>query len=395
MRLVAITVLAIAVVPSWSTAAVAAPPSPATVRVDLEALGGSSRPADSNDSGVIVGTAEQGLGGQTRAVRWDAGGRIHLLPTLGGDQPYGAAFVVNAAGTIGGELETPSPSHAVHAVRWDPSGQVTDLGPLPGELYSTLLDLNDAGVAVGESISDKGGETAVRWDPAGRIAALDGPPDTALSGAAGVNAAGVAVGHVDTAGGDRRAARWDASGRVTVLPSLPSHWVEATAVNRTGTAIGGALVDRPQQQQVSRALAWNPRGRLTVLPPLPGDVQTLAQAISDDGTIVGISSDGASHYHAVRWNRAGRVTRLGTLPDGQFGAAEGINARGTVVGTSTRADGTTHAVAWRPCGDVIDLGYVGGFSAVPTGITARGQVIGTAETVPGQLRAVLWPGPVR
>jgi probable HAF family extracellular repeat protein len=127
-----------------------------------------------------------------------------------------------------------------------------------------------------------------------------------------------------------------------------------------------------------------------VLAALPGDVQTLARAISDDGTIVGISGDGSGPGSPVRWNPAGQVTRLGTLPDGRFGIAQAINARGTVVGASTRADGTTHAVAWRPCGDVVDLGYVGGSASGPIGITARGRVIGTAED-----RAVLWPGPVR
>ncbi len=106
----------------------------------------------SANGSVVVGSS--GRGGNTVPVRWDNG----LIAELGGT---GIAFDVSADGAVVvGSVNTPFSE----AFRWE-NGVMTNLGFLPGRLFSRALGVSaDGSVVVGSSAGGLAGEEAFRWE---------------------------------------------------------------------------------------------------------------------------------------------------------------------------------------------------------------------------------------
>ena len=211
---------------------------------------------DVNAAGTVVGGRSQRQDAPETAVSW-VGGRLRALPGLGGTAgPYGttsAAQAIGEDGLIVGEALPATPGAGVHAVTWR-NGVVRDLGTLvPGGEYSRALGVNDLGTVVGES-ADR---------------------NTTVSGFVWSN------------GVMRRLP--------SVAPSIQFASATAEDVNDSGVVIGSSLLGADDSGYLLYAATiW--RGGVAkdlntlVVNPSPGVRLQFAQAINDEGVIVGTAA---------------------------------------------------------------------------------------------------------
>ena len=174
---------------------------------------------------------------------------MRALGTLGGDLSVANDVSANGAVVVGWSYDD---ARRQRAFRWtEASGQMQDLGTLPGTDYSVASGVSaDGSVVVGYAINAAGQARAFRWTEAsGQMQDLGTPPGTDYSAASGVSADGsVVVGtSVNDAAGDKRAFRWTASGGMenlnTTYASLltnGSYLVSAIAISPDGRYIVGS-----------------------------------------------------------------------------------------------------------------------------------------------------------
>jgi probable HAF family extracellular repeat protein len=176
---------------------------------------GSGLARDINSRGQIAGTSGK------HAFFWDAGQTTEIGP-LPGDS-WSSAVVINTVGQVAGVSVMSSPATGIdriHSFRWQ-LGMLQPVSPnYESEPNHRLFGMNLRGLAVGERASKPvAWEEGVTWD-------LPGSVPGGLSGGRGqafaVNARGDIVGWVGTPTGEH-AALWRRIPAVAVLPSpLPS-----------------------------------------------------------------------------------------------------------------------------------------------------------------------------
>jgi hypothetical protein len=304
-----------------------------------------------NASGKSVGFANKQFGGSDlgdRAVRWDAGGNVFELDTLGVD-PAGFtksyAYGINAAGQtvgsarkyVGGVYQGDSP------VRWDAvTGAVTELGNIglngSGQAYGYVFAINSSGQMAGQMSKYSGnqykGERAVAWSAAGTALEL---ANLGLSNqsytdtlAYGINSsgqiAGYATKYLSGLKGDR-AVRWNATtGVATELANLGTDLGGTTyaygfAINDAGQVAGRALKYVGGVYQGERAVRWNADGTALELGNLglSATNQTTASAFAVNA--LGQTAGRSKAYvggvdqgdRAVYWTANGTAVDLNTL----------------------------------------------------------------------------------
>jgi probable HAF family extracellular repeat protein len=325
-----------------------------------------------NEHGTIIGTANTATRA-THAVRWDHTRQITDLGTFA-DFPDSVAHAINAHGVIVGYAAS-FQQDVVRAVRWDRAGQMTDLGVLPGATDSKPFGLNDEGTIVG--ISGSGGRFhAVRWDRAGRITdlgTLGGDESWALA----VNNEGTVAGYSRTTGGTWHATRWDRAGRITDLAPTGGY-TEAFGINDSGIVNG--------RSDGSRGSYWDRAGRMTILEP-PG--AQIVKISSREIVTATVFTDGRP-ARAMRWDRGGNPTVLSVLPsqEGNWSIANDANEHATAVGWSG-----SMAVKWDRRGRVTALGWLpGGNLSRAIHINDTGAIVGDAyDPATSDSHAVLWP----
>lgn len=265
---------------------------------DLGAIGGftSLTVNGINRKGVIVGVGNALIGTSVVADAFSYDTASHTFADLnalfGGD--FSVATTINDQGLVGGAKLTRS-DRGYHGVVVDPAtGTVTAVPGLPGDPQSTVIDINNRGVAVGSS-----------W--------MTGPA--------------FAAGHgfvTDLA--THRTAAIPAGGRIGSTVPI--------AVNDAGLAVGPV-----GQFHGDDAFVYDTTSAtLTDLGTLPGDDGSSASAVNRQGQIVGASFGGSSQPRAFIWTpRTRRLTPIG--PDTAASRAEiwgptGINRHGLIVGTT-------------------------------------------------------------
>ena len=241
---------------------------------------------------------------------------------------------INDSGQIVGSFATNS---GRHAVLWD-NGTMTDLGMLPGHIYSSVAyDINNNGAIVGESSSK---DQNVFADPV------------------------------------PRAFMWE-NGVMTDLGVLPGAFEASTAVSIND---GGDVVGESAGLAGKRAFLWR-NGTMTNLGVLPGRGYSSAYGINHGGQIVGCSGNPDLTFpHAFLWEN-GSLTDLGDLPGGNdMSCANAINTSGQVVGESGGiGPGANRLFLWEN-GTMTDLGdllagFDGGYSTI-SAINDQGTAVG-------------------
>jgi len=205
----------------------------------LPTLGGNNGFATyANDLGQIAGWAESTVHDPTcvspqvlqfEAVIWGPrDGQIQQLPPYPGD-PDGAATGINdrgeAIGISGICQNAVGNQSATHALLWQ-NGTPTNLGNLGGTAWNTPMAINNQGQVVGFSdlTGDQGGANpnfhAFLWVRPGPMHDLGALSGDAISEALGINAAGQIVGVSYAAGFSNPRAFLYQNGRMTDLNSL-------------------------------------------------------------------------------------------------------------------------------------------------------------------------------
>ncbi len=248
-------------------------------------LGAGAPPADLwagqangiNDAGTVAGTAYHN--GQRQAVIW-SGGAVTQLGTLGG--AGSEALAVNSAGTVVGLAATPSGQG--RAFRWS-QGNMSDLGTLPGGVWSAAYAVNDAGAAAGTAMTSGGFFRAVMWTPEMMLLEL-GTLGGLNSYAHGINSSGQVVGHSTAADGWMRAFLYS-GGAMRELGTLGGGNSYAYGINGAGWVVGYSWL---ASGSGPRAFLWS-GGEMadlnTRLPAGSGWLLTEAYAINNFGQIAG------------------------------------------------------------------------------------------------------------
>jgi hypothetical protein len=315
-------------------------------------------------------------------------------------------IVVNNAGTT---VSTVSRHDAVgnivdrRAVRWSATSAVEldDFGEYEGLAFVTVADINDAGIAVGDSVPGNFEATlGIQWDSSGMTAyRMDPTPGFIDRYVRDINNNGVAVGYGGEGGGG--AIRWNTRVSSERLENLPGHHSSAAyAINDAGTVLG---VSKWSTEQV--AVRWNTDGVISQLGHLGlgpfGVGSAYPKALNSSGTAVGSIErfDASEVYRGtvpVRWDgtetAATELQTLGVNANGEaFGDVYDVNDDGVAVGSSVApptspSDGAvTRAVRWDSNGSAATvLGHLG---TAPNGATdseafainSSGLIVGTSS----------------
>jgi probable HAF family extracellular repeat protein len=251
---------------------------------------------------------------------------------------------------------------------------ITDLGTLPGDLFSAAYGTNSAGQVVGES-----GDHAFLYD--GGMIDLGGLPGSIRSGARSINDSGQVVGWSGALYTVAHAFLYD-GGKMLDLGTLPGDtYSRAHGINGKGQIVG---VSHRNDGHTFHAFLWD--GTMTDLGTLPGETASSASGINDAGQVVGESG-----LHAFLYDE-GVMTPLGTLPGDSYSIANAINAKGQVVGYSYPVPPIAfHAFLYQD-GVMTDLGTLGGQVSFANGINANGQVVGSSATSSTGSHAFLYDG---
>lgn len=204
------------------------------------------------------------------------------------------------------------------------------------------------------------------------------------------NDLGVIVGNIqyDESVPDYDAWVWEAN-KVRLLPHLDGAHHSANAINNNGQIVGTS----DEASGVVHAVIWDQRG-ITKLGSLvessPNWWDSLSEAydINDTGRAVGTALAADGRYHAVVWFR-GRITDLNLLLGAASSTATAINNKNQIVGSAEGPDGRSRGFLFE-AGTTLWLGGLGGGGAYPTGINEKGQVVGSSTTKAGKMRAFLW-----
>lgn len=281
-----------------------------------------------NNHGVVVGDSETaGPRSRVYGFRWTAANGMRALP---GDSPA-SANDINDRGEIVGTMRAPGIS--ARAVRWNPDGTITLLGPLPLSL-SEASAINQRGYATGFAELPNGELSAALWDPAGNQSAL-GSLGTGRAFGKFINERKQVVGDVDGAAGTSRGFFWSRDSGM--VPIDAGGIISMTGLNNRGEAIGTAVVAGR-----IRAFYWS-LGRGLVYLPLGASAGSHVHDINEHGEMVGIGYDrieAGAIATALRWPSFADQpidlnTRLHRTPAGlRVRAAVAINDNGAVLADS-------------------------------------------------------------
>lgn len=159
----------------------------------------------------------------------------------------------------------------------------------------------------------------------------------------------------------------------------------AQAINDEGVVVGRSTAGIGIDYNYPRGTVWNG----TTLTDLGAD--SSAYGINNFGKVVGWNSIPYGVDAAV-WNGA-TAANLGSLPGAYGGQARAINNAGQVVGEANTQNGPYyHATLWIG-NTATELGTLGGPTSVANAINNTGLIVGSASTVGNvATHAVVWSG---
>jgi probable HAF family extracellular repeat protein len=224
---------------------------------------GTAWGSDINSAGVVAGTSQTNFLSGLRAFR-AAGSVMTRLDTLPNSDTEGntRAFAINSAGQIVGDATTAA--FTQHAVLWNASNAVQDLGTLGGT-FSSAFDINDAGTVIGTSyLAGDVVQHFFIWSAGTGMRDLTTILGTPTS-LAGLNNAGQIAGTFTT-GGASHAFLYTPGSGVRDLGTLGGTSSRATGLNNLGQVVGSSTVSGG----VTHAFLWTPTGGMEDITAIAG-----------------------------------------------------------------------------------------------------------------------------
>jgi probable HAF family extracellular repeat protein len=282
------------------------------------------------------------------------------------------------------------------------SVRIVDLGTLPGGWPSFAKAINGGRVIVGYSYTGanfSGVPHAVRWQeptPGGGSWAIQDLSPLITGGvkseATAINANGDIAGWMKNAAGEDVSFLLSAGGTLAVIaPPVGKNGTFPYGVSVGGAVVGAARLNPDNTGATVRAFYYE-NGTTVLLPTLSGMSQ--ANAIKDDGTVVGYSVDAANIGHAVKWTNDGLNWQITTLPGNASSSALAISSTGRIAGsgcptaTPTSCVSAGRAYFWASDATAPTvLGTLGGKSSTGYGVNDAGDVTGESYTKTGLQRA--------
>jgi uncharacterized membrane protein len=284
-----------------------------------------------NNRGVVIGSAQDSFMDR-QAFSWTVAGGMRLLPGTAAD-----AFDINDRDQVAGAVDVSGQNSATRAIRWNPDGTMTRLGPLPPS-YSVARAINGSGVSVGAASDETHAQHATVWDEAGRATDL-GTFGGSASIATRVNAGGQVLG---TAYWERHAINflWSRqTGMVQIGPDAGSR--DVTALNDNGDVTGNnQMEDQLTGVRHNSPFIWSMRRGMRPL-PLAGAPYGRVAALNNRREMVGYIEPTPPDWRmrAAYWsdvsNPVDLNTRLYRAPAGLvLYSASAINDSGSILANS-------------------------------------------------------------
>ncbi|MHA2304366.1 MAG: DUF3466 family protein [Candidatus Hodarchaeales archaeon] len=294
---------------------------------------GQSNAMGINDHGDAVGQSDT-TEGPPHACLWMKNGDVidlgGLWTKILSNFENSWANSINNYGDIVGASVTDIPtsipgSYEEHASLWSNTGDnlynILDLGGLWGPTSdvfkrSIAHDINDNKEVVGYSTTDSGFNHAFLWTESTGMQDLGGLWDSSLYGisfAAGINNNQDVVGVSSTDLGEFHACLWTNNGEIIDLGGL---WLPdstslkysvANDINDNGEVVGFSTTDLGE----SHACLWTEADARIDLGKLSSFDSSIAWALNEEGTIVGMSESVSSTpqvNHATLWSLSGTIT---------------------------------------------------------------------------------------
>ena len=280
------------------------------------------------------------------------------------------------------------------------SGRFTDLGLIPNMTESAAYGINDLGVVVGFSAVPNEAVSAFTCSPTtGMTPLAPTGPGWGNTYAFSINNRGQIAGVAVNSANQARAVAWE-SGTMRELGVLPGgSYSVALGNNNYGYVVG---YSRTTATGAPHAVLYTPSGGMLDLGTLGGS-ESMAQAISDLGQVVGTAQTAAGLARAFSWTPLGGMQALPMPKNAREANALGVNRYGDVVGYAVMADNTTRAVVWPApvpgrrgvYSDVIELGTATpNAGSVATDINDDRTIVGyataTRSAEGGRYVGVMW-----
>jgi probable HAF family extracellular repeat protein len=301
--------------------------------IDLGTLPGGniSNAYGVNDNGQVVGVSN-GSPSVTHAFLWTKSTGMKDLGTFGGNVSWAQA--INDSVQIVGQAET---NHFTADAFLRKNGIKKDLGSLGGSSsQANAINFDPVTktftqIAGWSYISDNSATHAVTWDPSFNILDL-GTLGGTSSYAFGNNCKGQVVGTAARLDGSYDAFLWDSAIGMQDLGTLGGSMAQASAINCSGTIVGYSTLAGDAQTDAFVYANFN----MSDLGGLGGSF-TEANAINNAGLIVGSSRTvGDADTHAVMWTANAGILDLNSFIPANSGwdlqGANSISNNGKIAG---------------------------------------------------------------
>jgi probable HAF family extracellular repeat protein len=249
--------------------------------------------ADINATGVVVGSIEAGPNNAYRPFV-ATGNSVSFLPLLPGipndietQESHAKALAINDAGDIVGF--SPVNGTSSHAVRWNASHLIADLGTLGGS-RSQAVDINNAGLIIGMShIAGDAASHAFLWSSGTGMQDLNTLLGATITSVLEINDAGQIVGTYTASGGQSHAFRYTPGSGLLDLGTLGGTSSEPTGLNSRGEVVGSSTLAGGG----THAFLWTPSDGMEDVTALTGvaeirrlndNLQTLTVTAPPTGT---------------------------------------------------------------------------------------------------------------
>jgi hypothetical protein len=247
-----------------------------------------------------------------------------------------------------------------------PTYQTVDV---PGETYTELAAINDAGIIAG---------TVIDTTAHGVIRATDGsftifdPPGSTGTTVLGMNQAGDVVGYFQTQTDSSLCFIRSAAGLFTIFgPTKGSNLVCIAAAINDKADMAGDAAKGPYEYAFLRTASAHTRHFLEVKHAV-----TSANGINNAKTVAG-STPGGSFRAGFLRTKDGGITLFDAPGDADGTEVSGINDKGTIAGTFADSAGNNHGYVRAADGAITEFDVPGAIETQTAAINAKGAITGT------------------